>query len=277
MEQYFQGDTCIVACSGPSLNKVDVHSLKLPIVVISTAIRSIPNPDFWALADNLNNMHGTEGKNAWENTSIKKVIPESKIIKGDSSFIRVQYSSSGRVNEVSQTLFERGYPLIRGPHKTITFAIQWLHTVGIKKIIFAGNDLSADSFENKYSYKLESYDMRKKPNFKKTLDQVTKTMKVWYPIARQKGFEWYSWKCGHVFESMVPSFSEEMEKEYMEKGNFTSQVVELPKEKEVFVKDSERLLYRSYKKMSNSMNDNMKISESEWKEKCQKFLKTISR
>ena len=291
MEQYFQGDTCVLACSGPSLNNVDVLSLGLPVVVVSTAIRKIPNPDFWAVADNLNSMHGPEGKSAWNNSEIRKVVPQSKIIKGGPSFISVPYSASGKQGEVSKTLFEKGYPLLRGPHKTVTFVIQWLHVNGIKNIIFAGNDLAADNFESKYAYKLESFDMRKKGNFKKTLDQVTKTLKIWHPIARQKGFEWYSWKCGHVFESLVPRFTEEMEKEYMAKKTKKKEietvepttktrkktkkkVVEIP---EVEILDSQKILEETTKNFVNTVNNNMNVNENEWKEKCKKFMETKSK
>jgi len=208
MKPYFQEiDSCVLACSGPSLNKVDVFSLGLPVVAVSTAIRKIPNPDFWALADRLNKMHGQEGERAWSSKKIIKIVPQSKIIKGDDSFIRAEYKNSGRQEELTQTLFVPGLPLLRGPHKSVTFIIQWLHINGIKNIIFAGNDLKANSFEEKYAYKLETHDMRKKGNFKTTLDQVAKTMKAWYPIAKSKGFEWYSWECGEEFEKLVPKFT----------------------------------------------------------------------
>jgi hypothetical protein len=72
MKPYFQEiDSCVLACSGPSLNKVDVFSLGLPVVAVSTAIRKIPNPDFWALADRLNKMHGQEGERAWSRKNNK--------------------------------------------------------------------------------------------------------------------------------------------------------------------------------------------------------------
>lgn len=266
MESYFQSDTCVLACSGPSLNSVDVFSLNLPVIVVSTAIRKIPNPDFWAIADNLNNMHGPEGKEAWNNVNIKKVVPQNKIIKGGPSFISVPYASSGRQGEVTKTLFDSNYPLLRGPHKTVTFIIQWLHISGIRNIIFAGNDLTANDFESKYAYKLESYDMRKRGNFKKTLDQVNSTLKAWYPIAKQKGFEWYSWKCGHVFESMVPKFTEDMEKEYINKKPELKDIkIEIPHKNR-----SQEILEETFKNFENKIN----VDENEWKEKCRKYLET---
>jgi len=215
-------------------------------------------------------MHGQEGKSAWNNLSIKKIVPDSKGLKTNSSFINVQYSSKGRQGEVTKTLFEPGYPLLRGPHKTVTFIIQWLHINGIKKIIFAGNDLAADTFENKYAYKLESYDMRKKGNFKKTLDQVEKTLRIWYPVALQKGFEWYSWKCGHVFESIVPKFTEEMEKEYMAKKT-KKKTESIPKPQKEKLTPVQKILKETTNNFKNVVDSTLSVNENEWKERCKLY------
>jgi hypothetical protein len=206
MSHLFPVDTCVVACSGPSLNKVDVFSLGLPVCAISTTIRSLQLPDYWFLADNLNEMHGPEGKAAWDNGEIIKVVPSRNITNGK-NVINHAYREGKEQNRHYETLlFDPREPLLRGPHKSLTFAIQWLHVSGVKRIIFAGNDLEATSFEEKYSYKLESYDKKKQHNFKKTLDQIKNALVAWYPVAKQKGYEWYSWECGSVFESFVPKF-----------------------------------------------------------------------
>lgn len=252
MKPYFQEtDSCVLACSGPSLNKVDVFSLGLPVVAVSTAIRVIPNPDFWSLADRLNTMHGKEGNSAWKNENIIKIVPQNQVIKADSSFIRVEYKSAGRNDEVYKTLFLPGYPLVRGPHKTVTFIIQWLHINGIKNIIFAGNDLKANTFEEKYAYKLENHDMRKKGNFKKTIDQVASTMKVWYPIAKSKGFEWYSWECGSEFEKLVPKFTKEVQEEIMARKKATKK--EVKKETKNIIKETNDNIPRSQQILKNSI------------------------
>jgi len=255
MQPYFQEtDSCVLACSGPSLNKVDVFSLGLPVIVVSTAIRVIPNPNFWALADRLNTMHGPEGEKAWNNNKIIKIIPKSKIIKGgDSSFIKVDYSNSGRQKEVSKVLFVPGHPLLRGPHKSVTFIIQWLHVNGIKNIIFAGNDLKANSFEEKYAYKLQNHDMKKRGNFKKTIDQVANTMKVWYPIAKSKGFEWYSWECGEEFEKLVPKFTEETHKKIMSRNKVIKKInKEVIKKTIKNIPRSQEILNDSVERLKNS-------------------------
>jgi hypothetical protein len=211
MSYPFPTDTCVVACSGPSLNKVNVASLGLPVCAISTTIRSIPNPDFWFIADHLNEMHGQEGQDAWNNESIVKIVPNKVGKTPGRKVITHAYHEGREPNQHYQTLlFDPNKPLLRGPHKTLTFAIQWLHVCGVKNIIFAGNDLEALSFDTKYSYELKNFDTKKQHNFKKTLDQIKGALVSWYPVALSKGYNWYSWECGSVFESFVPKFNEEI-------------------------------------------------------------------
>jgi hypothetical protein len=211
MSHLFPVDTCVVACSGPSLNKVDVFSLGIPVCAISTAIRSIPNPNYWFIADHLNEMHGQQGKTAWMDEKIIKVVPEKSLRSQGKGVIQHPYMENREANKQYETLlFDPSKPLLRGPHKTLTFALQWLHVSGVKKLIFAGNDLDAENFESKYSYQLENYDKKKQHNFKKTLDQIKEALFKWYPVAKSKGFEWYSWECGPVFESLVPKFNKEV-------------------------------------------------------------------
>jgi len=211
----FSDGICVIACSGPSLNKVDCFSLGIPVICISTAIRTLKKSHYWVLADSLNQMHGTEGQEAWADKDTIKVIPANKANKTKyghrSDFMLVDCNETNRANDVlEQILFTPGKPLIRGPHKSISMAFQWAHCNGAEKIIFAGNDLRADSMETKYSYPVEAFDLKKKHNFSKTLDQVQMCMEGWYPIAKKKGFQWYSWECGPVFESMVPKFEPDM-------------------------------------------------------------------
>ena len=207
----FPTDTCVLACSGPSLNLVDVFSLGVPVVAVSTAIRVIPNPHYWVLADFLNEMHGNEGSVAYQNENILKIIPKGKTHvrhKGSArNSIEIPYQDAppnGGSKEAH--LFSGKYPLLKGPHKSVTFAIQWLHAVGVKKVIWAGNNLKASSPQEKYAYDSTATDLRKAHNYSVTLDQVHRGLKEWYPIVKKKGFEWYSWQCGEVFEKFVPKF-----------------------------------------------------------------------
>jgi hypothetical protein len=205
-------ETVIFACSGPSLNNVDVFSLGLPVVAISTTIRKIPNPHIWLYSDYLNEMHGEEGKKAYLDENILKVIQEGKTMNhlSGKNLHPYQCANSNRNFKINTDLFDFSKPFARGPHKSITFGIQWAHSIGIKNIIFAGNDLKAESMETKYCYPLQQFDIKKKHNFKRTLDEVKNTLIEWYPIAKQKGYNWYSWQCGSEFDNVVEKLTPEL-------------------------------------------------------------------
>lgn len=210
----FPSDTCVLVCSGPSLNLVDPFSLGVPVVVVSTAIRKITNPHYWVLADYLNEMHGQEGSIAYQNENIVKVLPTGKINPKHSNICRnskqIAYADTDRnIPSINDHLFSGKLPMLKGPHKSATFAIQWLHHVGVKNVIWVGNDLNAKSANEKYAYESTSIDLRKSHNYNVTLDQVHRSLKEWYPKALQMGFTWKSWKCGDVFEQFIPKFDEE--------------------------------------------------------------------
>lgn len=210
----FPTDTCVLVCSGPSLNLVDPFLLGVPVVVVSTAIRKIPNPHYWILADYLNEMHGVEGNAAYQNENIVKVVPKSKINPRHSGIIRnysdIPYSNTDKtIPNVMDHLFSGQLPLLKGPHKSVTFAVQWLHYVGVKNIIWVGNNLHAASAQEKYAYESNATDLKKSHNYTVTLDQVHRALKDWYPKAQSLGYNWYSWKCGEVFERIVPVFQPE--------------------------------------------------------------------
>jgi len=207
-DKYFPANTCVLACSGPSLNSVDPFSLGLPVVAVSTAIRKITNPHFWVMADYLNEMHGSEGTAAYSNPDVIKVIPEGKVSSGANaqSVVLCNYDTTTRWPDLDSSLFTGSQPFIRGPHKSVTFGLQWLHYIGVKNIIWVGNDLKANSMKEKYCYEVQEFDMKKAYNYDKTLDQTANALKDWYPIALKRGFKWFSWNCGEVFESFVPKF-----------------------------------------------------------------------
>jgi hypothetical protein len=221
----FPTDTCVLVCSGPSLNLVDPFSLGLPVVVISTAIRKISNPHYWILADYLNEMHGNEGNIAYQNENILKIVPAGKISPKHKqlcrNFTEIPYADADRnIADIDSHLFSGKLPLLKGPHKSVTFGIQWLHHVGVKNVIWVGNDLNANSAIEKYAYESTSTDLRKSHNYNVTLDQVHRSLKHWYPTALKLGYKWESWKCGEVFEQFVPKFNEDSY-EYPENNVFS--------------------------------------------------------
>jgi hypothetical protein len=207
-EKCFPVDKVVVACSGPSLRNVDVFSLGLPVVAISTAIRYIHNPHIWIFADKLNELHGEEGKKAAHNSNILKLVPVNKDLVSMVNTVKCNYRTSNKTNYLQRDLFTDNTNFIRGPHKSITFAIQILHYLGVKTLIFAGNDLSASKVEEKYAYVSTQKDVKKGSNYLKSLNQVEIALREWYPYAKKRGFEWYSWKSGSIFEKIVPAFDE---------------------------------------------------------------------
>lgn len=209
----FPTDTCVLVCSGPSLNLVDPFELGLPVVAISTAIRKITNPHYWILADNLNEMHEKEGTIAYQNENIKKIVPVGKVSGKHRNIIRnfceYEYASSDNsINDRDSHLFSGKLPFLRGPHKTVTFAVQWLYYVGVRNVIWVGNDLHAKSAQEKYAYESNAVDLKKAYNYNVTIQQVHDTIKSWYQISKSRNlnFNWYSWKCGSVFEEFVSPF-----------------------------------------------------------------------
>jgi hypothetical protein len=203
--------TCVFACSGPSLNTVDVFSLNLPVVAISTAIRKIENPHYWVYSDYLNEMHGEQGKRAYLNDNITKIIQDGKSSPHlTSNNLKIYLCEKSNRNYDIKNLFDFDKPFLKGPHKSITFAIQWAHSIGVKNIIFAGNDLKAESMEKKYCYDVTDIDMKKKHNYIKTLNEVETYLRLWYPIALNRGYKWYAWNCGELMESIIPKFTEDI-------------------------------------------------------------------
>lgn len=258
----FPSDTCVLACSGPSLNSVDVFSLGLPVVAVSTAIRKIPKPNFWILADYLNEMHDDDGKLAYSDPTIIKVVPDNKITNNANpqSLVLCNYDTSTRWPDIEKHLFSGNQPFIRGPHKSVTFAIQWLHYIGVKRIIWTGNDLTATSMKGKYCYDVKDFDMKKEYNYHKTLDQTAEALRKWYPIALKRGFEWYSWECGSVFESFVPRFSlewwEQEGKNKVNKNNLSIKLNDIPK-----IEKISEIKQRPPKKIPNKKIEEQKIEE----------------
>lgn len=249
-ERYFPSTACVLACSGPSLNTVDVFSLGLPVVAVSTSIRTLHKPDYWVLADYVNEMHGEQGKIAYADPSIVKVVPSNKVSENieHNSMVLCEYDTSTRWPNIDQLLFTGKQPFLRGPHKSVTFAIQWLHYIGVKTVIWAGNDLTATSMTEKYCYEVKDYDMKKEYNYQKTLDHTAEALSKWYPVAKNRGFSWYSWNCGEVFEKIVPKFNLDSWNKTKEFANPSAQLKLEVDNNSLIVKKNERTEVREKRK-----------------------------
>jgi len=252
-------ETIVFACSGPSLNKVDVFSLGFPVAAISTTIRKITNPHIWIYSDYLNEMHGEEGKQVYVAEQIIKIVQEGKTsnhLPGKNVHAYRSFTNN-RTFEAEQHLFDFSRSFARGPHKSITFGIQWAHSVGFKNIIFAGNDLSADSMESKYCYQVTQTDIKKKHNFKRTLDEVHGAMVQWYPIAKRKGYNWYSWECGQIFDNIVPKLTDNIVEDLKKK--LVNKLIETKLEKQ------------------NIIEEKIETKNAEYKDSVSKYMQLISK
>ena len=221
-----KSDTVVLACSGPSLNKINPFSLGFPVVAISTAIRADvfkhTKPDAWALVDVPIDRKSYQGKSGqflhtkqslqyWEDSEVLKVMPayRRKTVKNKSNFIFYDYdgikdSKKRKIPQIKE-VFNGKTPFVRGPGMSITFALQWCHYVGVRTIIFTGCDLVAPSIETKYAYNIQHEDKKKRFN-EDQLSRVKNILKQWYPIAQRKGFKWYNWQSGPVLGSIIPSY-----------------------------------------------------------------------
>jgi len=228
MAKPFKGGTIVLACSGPSLNKINPFSLGYPVVAISTAIRAdafkYRRPHAWVLVDMPVDkklykgkrgqfLHTKQSLQHWKNPEVLKVMPSyrrKKIQnKGPNQFKFYRYDTiedkKKRKRPETEEVFNGKMPFVRGPGMSITFGLQWCHYVGIRTIIFTGCDLVAPSIETKYAYNIEHKDKQKRFN-KDQLSRVKNTLKRWYPIAQRKGFKWYNWQSGPVLGSIIPPF-----------------------------------------------------------------------
>ncbi len=285
----FPTDTCVLVCSGPSLNLVDPFALGVPVVAISTAIRVIKNPHYWVLADYLNEMHGPEGNIAYQNENVVKILPTAKINPKHKNIIRnyneILYADSDRgIGDINAHLFSGNLPMLKGPHKSVTFAIQWLHHVGVKNVIWVGNDLNAKSANEKYAYESTSTDLRKSHNYNSTLDQVHQSLKNWYPKAKQLGYTWYSWKCGQIFEQIVSVFDEHSYQYpqnsiyYEQSKNSEHPIVEVSVQKVVqtrLTKEERRNLRNFRKENVLSVEEEKKINRERVKQQQQQKIEEI--
>jgi len=224
----FRESTVVLACSGPSLNKVNPFSLGYPVVAISTAIRAdafkYRKPDAWLLTDMPVDrklyqgkrgqfLHTKQSLQQWKDPEVLKVLPTSKRKniqnKEPNQFKFYDYDSlkekKKRKKNECEEVFNGNMPFVRGPSMSITFALQWCYYVGIRTVLFAGCDLVSSSIETKYAYDIEEEDRKKVCN-PRQLNRIANTLIRWYPIAQRKGFKWYNWKSGIRLGCIIPSY-----------------------------------------------------------------------
>jgi hypothetical protein len=188
----------ILACSGPSLNTVDVFEPGYPVAAISTAIRALKaKPAYWFLIDHIRRVHLPEGQAALLDPDVQTVTPEGRKREyqpepPNTTWVRVNqnhYADAGRE-------FLDGGPLLKAGNKSVLFAVQWLCLQGFDQFIFAGCDL-----EPGYAYRTVEI-VRDRERQMEGLNQVYDTLKGWVPKARERGIEMLSWSPGRLNDLM---------------------------------------------------------------------------
>ena len=198
----FPHETCILACGGPSLNKIDIYETDYPIVACSTAIRKLYHgkrkPVAWISVNKVHKfredgVYGYEGREAYLDKDVLKVHPAFSAV----------YRGKPRPKQI-----EWDKPLK---------AIDWLVASGVKNILFAGNDLTAPDFKNKYAFDFDKkWDGRKTKEDKRKgrapewdFDRVLLELKHrWFekPNLKKKGHKWYCYSPGSPLEEFLPTY-----------------------------------------------------------------------
>jgi len=205
------GDTVVLACSGPSLFKVNLRSAGVPIVAVSTAIRNpqLAKPDVWAFADRLNHNHGDHRTDVWEDPDVIKIVPAYTRNAGGKNVIRVPYTH-GKGSDRKHMAHGRDYmdgklPLMRDTHKSVTFALGWLAFTGVKTIIICGCDLrSGRQHDEKYGYPMLGANARRAGSrLNSSLAQTYHSLKQFAKCAEKYGIRLVSWSPGGRTEEFM--------------------------------------------------------------------------
>lgn len=194
----------IVCAAGPSLLQVPYREPGYPLAVISTAIRVIPEPDYWLLVDRVKTEHGDEGMAAAKNPKVKKVVP------GDREGVFRKFPNVETVKRFhpgAQTgrEFMDGRPgVVTGCNRSMLFAVQWL-AFHFDTLIFAGVDLSAPRGQP-YAHDFQPPEKKRAVSMKKGLQMERDQLRQWAPIAAQRGVRWLSWSPGSPIEKFMESY-----------------------------------------------------------------------
>ena len=219
----FTSDTVVIACSGPSLNKVKLEdeegNKKFPIIAVSTAIRKVNNPDVGCAAQKISRVqkrptqYGKEGKRAFNNKRILKVYPASKGMRGKRAVGRGSSRNSGQGrlrNHPGDLIYVDNSDRIT---LSVVVAIDWIYNcTNVKNVLLCGCDLRANNFENKYSYKYDAkYDTKIVNRYKKLKalpdHGYERTLyEIRYRVEKYKTLNFKSWRPGGRIEEFMSRY-----------------------------------------------------------------------
>lgn len=227
----FPSETCILACGGPSLNKIDIYETDYPIVACSTAIRKLYHgkrkPFAWISVNKIHKfredgVYGYEGREAYLDKDILKVHPAfSAMYRGKPRPKPVKWDKPLKATAPGGGVYVQGENAIQVPYEGLRLstilAVDWLVASGVKNILFAGNDLTAPDFKNKYAFEFDKkWDGRKTKEDKNKgrapawdFDRVLLELKHrWLekPNLKKKGHKWFNYSPGGLLEEFLPNY-----------------------------------------------------------------------
>lgn len=194
----------IVCGSGKLLLTVPFREPGYPLAAISTAIRNVPDPDYWILVDRIQPEHGEEGKAAARNPDIKKVIPKdrAKVFLGFPNVEVVERFHPG--DGTGRHFMDGKKGVVTGLNRSMLFAVQWL-AKHFETLIFAGVDLQA-SGATPWAHDFEPPQKKRASTMDKNLQRERNQLRQWAPIAAERGVRWLSWSPGSPIERFMESF-----------------------------------------------------------------------
>lgn len=194
----------IVACAGPSLNRVDVYAPGYPIAAISTAIQCVPFPRYWILVDPCNPQHGPEGVAAMKDDRIIKVIQQTRLPNFRKA-VNVVSAPRCKLYDDRKFKFITSNRILNARNQSVLFGIQWLALHGkFDTIIICGCDLQSEPGGH-YAHGGVVTDKMRHCKVKK-FRFVEEHLRAWEPQARDAGISLLHWDCGPVLDSFMERF-----------------------------------------------------------------------
>lgn len=192
----------ILACSGPSLNVTAVRTSGLPIAAISTAIRCIPNPEYWIFWDGRSSDYRDEGDAAFANPAVMKIVRDK---------FRERHAHHPNVRFVRWNtgvppvpLFDKKQELVVPRARSIFVAIKWLVRRGFNELIFAGCDLRmTDASTYAHGAKRTRREMLEA---NESMRREGESLAAWTAEAAKYGVRLLSWSPVSVINDFMPPY-----------------------------------------------------------------------
>ncbi len=201
----------IVCGSGSLLHEVPFRETGYPLAAISTAIRIVPEPDFWLLTDRVKEGHGAAGLMALSNPKVMKVIPADRDLayRGVPNVTMVSRFQPG--NQGRAFLDGKKGVLTGDCNRSMLFAVQWL-SGRFDTLIFAGVNMRVDDLKKPWGHDYfpphrTKHRQNHVDSMKRGMNEEFRLLKQWAPLALEKGVRWLSWSPGSRIEEIMETFT----------------------------------------------------------------------